>query len=157
MVRILQPGDLAASAFNNNGTANAGGITVRVDPPSTVGAAITAAIGAIPNAADAVRGLTTLAVGSNYPQPTNDTEATTPLYVANALAAAVAALPGDKFLQGLQSYNHATDTMTLLLSDGSTVDVSMAGLLADATATITTGKVVVQANDSSTLGYLLPV
>ena len=157
MVRVLQPGDLNAGSFTNAGTANAGGVTVRTDAPSQVGLAIAAAIAALPNAGDALRGLAQLSVGVNFPQPTNDTEATTPRYVDLAIDAAIAALPGDKFLQGLQSYNPATNIMTLLLSDGTTVPVDLSDLLADAIASITTGKVVVQANDGSTLGYLLPV
>ena len=58
------------------------------------------------------------------------TQATTIATCAN-LTAAIAALPGDKFLQGLQSYNPATNTMTLLMSDGSTVAIDMTALLAD--------------------------
>lgn len=49
-----------------------------------------------------------------------------------AIADAIAALPADKFLQGLQSYNAATNVMTLLMSDGSTVPVDMSNLIADA-------------------------
>lgn len=106
MAIIIQKGDLAATSFSNNNTNNAGGISVRVDPASTVGAAI---------------------------------------------AAAIASLPSDKFLQGLQSYAAATNTLTLRMSDGSTVAVDLTALLADATATITAGKVAVYANDGTTL------
>ena len=52
--------------------------------------------------------------------------------MTTAIQNAVDALPADKFLKGLQSYNPATNTMTLLMSDGSTVDVDMTALLADA-------------------------
>ena len=52
--------------------------------------------------------------------------------MTTAIQTAVDALPADKFLQGLQSYNPATNTMTLLMSDGSTVDIDMTDLLADA-------------------------
>ena len=77
---------------------------------------------------------------------------------AAAIAAAVAALPGDKFLQGLQSYNPATNVLTLLMNDSTTVSVDLTGLLNDAVATITTGKVAVYGNDGTTLlGHLLPV
>ena len=48
------------------------------------------------------------------------------------LAAAIAAIPADKFVQGLQSYNPTTNIMTMLMSDGSTVDIDMTTLLADA-------------------------
>ena len=53
-----------------------------------------------------------------------------------AIQTAVDALPADKFLKGLKSYNPATNTMTLLMSDGSTVDIDMTDLLADAVASI---------------------
>ena len=158
MVNLLQKGDLAASSFSNNNTNAAGGVKVRVDTGSDVAVAIAAAIAALPNAADLVRGLVQLATAANYPQPTNDVDATTPAYVAAAIAAAVAALPGDKYLQGLQSYNPATNALTLLMNDNSTVTVDLTALLNDAITTITTGKVAVYGNDGTTLlGYLLPV
>lgn len=53
----------------------------------------------------------------------------------NAINNAIAALPGDKFLQGLQSYNAGTNVLTLLMNDGSTVAVDMTGLVTDAVAT----------------------
>jgi hypothetical protein len=52
------------------------------------------------------------------------------------LAAAIAALPGDKFLQGLQSYDAPTNTLTLLMNDSSTVSVDLTQLLNDAIASI---------------------
>lgn len=55
-----------------------------------------------------------------------------------AIQTAIDELPADKFLQGLQSYNQATNTMTLLMSDGSTVDIDMTDLLADAVSGGTT-------------------
>lgn len=54
--------------------------------------------------------------------------------MTTAIADAIAALPADKFLQGLQSYNATTNVMTLLMNDGTTVHVHMAGLVADAVA-----------------------
>lgn len=157
-ITIVQKGDLDTTAFSNNNSNNAQGITVRVDAGSTVKSAIDAAIAAIPSAGDATRGLVRLSVAANYPQAGNDTEAVTPAYLAAAVAAAIAALPGDKFLQGLQSYDPATNTMTLVMNDSTTATVDLTGLLNDAVATITTGKVQVFGNDGSTLlGYLLPV
>ena len=50
------------------------------------------------------------------------------------VAAVIDALPGEKYLQGLAGYNATTNILTLSLSDGSTVDVSMAALIADAAA-----------------------
>lgn len=50
------------------------------------------------------------------------------------VAAVIDALPGEKYLQGLAGYNATTNILTLAISDGSTVDVSMAGLIADAVA-----------------------
>ena len=52
--------------------------------------------------------------------------------MTTAIAAAIAGLPADKFLQGLQSYNAATNILALAMSDGSTVNVDMTGLIADA-------------------------
>jgi hypothetical protein len=78
--------------------------------------------------------------------------------VEAAITAAIAAIPADKFLQGLQSYNATTNVLTLLMNDTTTVDVDLSDLIADATAEITTDKVSVFANDGTTLlGYLLPV
>jgi hypothetical protein len=51
-----------------------------------------------------------------------------------AISAAVAAVPGDKYLQGLAGYNATTNVMTLLMSDGSTVSVDMTALVNDAAA-----------------------
>jgi len=153
MVTIIQKGDLAASSFSNDNSNAAGGVKVRVNAGSDVKTAIDAAVTAIPDASDTVRGLVELAVAANHPQATNDTAAATPAYVA----AAIAAIPGDIFLTGLASYDDATNIMTLNMSDGSTVDVDLTGLLNDAVATITTGKVQVLANDGTTvLGHLLP-
>jgi hypothetical protein len=91
---------------------------------------------ALPSGADAIKGLLALAIGANYPTAiNNDTDAATPLFVKKAIAAAIAALPGDKFLQGLQSYNSATDVMTLLMNDGTTVAVDMTALVNDSVAT----------------------
>lgn len=53
-----------------------------------------------------------------------------------AIAAAIAALPGDKYLQGLQSYNAATNVLTLLMNDGTTVPVNLTGLVNDAVASV---------------------
>jgi len=52
------------------------------------------------------------------------------------LADAIAALPADKFLQGLSAYNAATNVLTLAMSDGSTVDVDMTAIVADAVASV---------------------
>ena len=58
--------------------------------------------------------------------------------MTTAIQTAISALPADKFLQGLQSYNPTTNIMTLLMSDGSTVPVDMTGLIADAVASAST-------------------
>lgn len=55
-----------------------------------------------------------------------------------AIAAAIAALPGDRYLQGLQSYDAASNTLTLLMNDGSFVPVDLTGLVNDAVATALT-------------------
>lgn len=89
----------------------------------------------VATATGTVAGVAPLATGPEYPQ-VGDTQATTPDYVAAAINNAVAALPGDKFLQGLQSYNPTTNVMTLLMNDGSTVPVDLTGLMTDAMATI---------------------
>ena len=58
--------------------------------------------------------------------------------MTTAIQTAIDALPADKFLQGLQSYNPTTNTMTLLMSDGSTVAIDMTQLIADAVAGVST-------------------
>lgn len=76
--------------------------------------------------------------------------------VKAAIDAAIAAIPADVYLDSLASYTPATNILTLKLTDNSTVDVDMTGLLADAIATVTSGKVAVYGNDETTLlGYLL--
>jgi len=52
------------------------------------------------------------------------------------LADAIAALPADKYLQGLSSYNAAINMLTLAMSDGSVVTVDMTALVADAVASV---------------------
>ena len=52
--------------------------------------------------------------------------------MTTAIQTAIDALPADKYLQGLKSYNPVSNTMTLLMSDGSTVDIDMTNLVADA-------------------------
>jgi len=56
--------------------------------------------------------------------------------MTTAIADAIAALPADKFLQGLSAYNAATNVLTLAMSDGSTVDVDMTAIVADAVASV---------------------
>ena len=53
-----------------------------------------------------------------------------------AIASAIAALPADKFLQGLAGYDPETNLVTLLMSDGSTVPVDLTGLVNDAVASV---------------------
>jgi hypothetical protein len=55
--------------------------------------------------------------------------------VGQAIAAAIAAVNGDKFLTSLASYNAVTNTMVFNMSDGSTVSVDMALLVNDAVVT----------------------
>lgn len=52
--------------------------------------------------------------------------------VVRALEAQIAASAADKFLIGLNSYNPVSNIMTLNMSDGSTVDIDMTALIADA-------------------------
>jgi hypothetical protein len=47
----------------------------------------------VPVATDTVQGKVALAVGANFPQATNDIDAVTPLYLANAIAAIPAVVP----------------------------------------------------------------
>jgi hypothetical protein len=63
-------------------------------------------VAALPSATDAQRGMVTLALASNYPEPTNDTEAVTPAH----LAAAIAAIPAGA------TASAATDTVAGLVS-----------------------------------------
>lgn len=91
----------------------------------------------IPAASGSMYGLVKLAVAASYPANINDDLlAATPAFVKAAIAAAIAGLPGDKYLQGLQSYDPVNNIMTLLMNDGSTVAVDMTQLLADAIASI---------------------
>jgi len=157
MVQVTKPADFSTADFTVAAAAS-GGVTIKTGLGSSVNAALVAAIAAIPNAGDVIRGLVQLATSGNHPQATNDVDATTPAYVAAAINAALATLPAEKFLAlSVHSYNATTNTLTLTMSDGSTVPVDMTGLIADAVATITTGQVPVNGHDGTLLGYLLPV
>ena len=91
----------------------------------------------LPQATDALFGLTKYATNAMYPAYNgSNTYSATPAFVMAAINDALSALPGDKFLQGLQSYDALTNVMTLLMSDGSTVDVNLTALLNDAIASI---------------------
>lgn len=91
----------------------------------------------LPQATDALFGLTKYATNAMYPAYNgSNTYSATPAFVMAAINDALSALPGDKFLQGLQSYDAMTNVMTLLMSDGSTVDVNLTALLNDAIASI---------------------
>jgi hypothetical protein len=80
---ILQKQDLASASFANDNTNAAGGLAVRTDAGSTVGAAITAAT---PDATTAVKGLVELATAAET--PTLDTaRAVTPEGFTTTLAA----------------------------------------------------------------------
>jgi hypothetical protein len=50
--------------------------------------------------------------------------------------AAIAALPADKYVNGLSGYNATTNVLTLTLSDASTVDINMTALVADAVGSV---------------------
>lgn len=86
----------------------------------------------IVNATGNTRGVVQLATATEGLQPTNDTDPATAAYVN----AAIAAIPAEKFLQGLQSYDANTNVMTLLMNDGSTVSVDLTALLNDAVASV---------------------
>lgn len=76
--------------------------------------------------------------------------------VGDAIEAAINAIPGDVFLQGLGDYDASTNILTLNMSDGSTVDVDLTGLVNDAVTEVTAGAVDVFGNDGTTLlGRLL--
>lgn len=118
-------------------------------------------VATFPLATANIAGLALLATSAQYPVALgSDTLSTTPLFVKTYVEAAIAALPADKFLQGLQSYNPTTNIMTLLMSDGSTVNVDMNALMSDAVAeaiaantyTASHGNVMVGKDVRSTLG-----
>jgi hypothetical protein len=56
--------------------------------------------------------------------------------VKAAIDAAIAAMPTDKYVNGLQSYNETTNVLTLTMSDGTTVGINMTALVADAVASV---------------------
>lgn len=56
--------------------------------------------------------------------------------VKAAIDAAIAAIPADKYVNGLQGYNTTTNVLTLTLSDGSSVDIDMTALVADAVSSV---------------------
>lgn len=64
--------------------------------------------------------------------PLNPTEA---LVSCAHLDAAIAAIPADKYLQGLHAYNQTTNVLTLLMSDGTTVSVDMTDMVNDSVTT----------------------
>lgn len=97
-------------------------------------------------ATEASSGVAQYAGNTAYPALSgSNSYAATPAFVVAAINAAIAALPADKFLQGLQSYDAATNTMRLLMNDGTTVAVDMVGMLNDAIATATASQADVDA------------
>lgn len=152
MVQVIRPTDLNPSSFNVQALAT-NGVTVKASPGTDVGNAIAAAITAIPDASDVLRGLVELAVAANYPQNGNDVDATTPAYVKAAIDAAIAALPGDVYVNGLTAYDAGTNVLTLTLSDGNTVDINLTQLLQDAVATLTAGAIPLQGLNGATFAH----
>lgn len=152
MVQVIRPTDLNPSSFNVQALAT-NGVTVKASPGTDVGSAIAAAITAIPDASDVLRGLVELAVAANYPQNGNDVDATTPAYVKVAIDAAIAALPGDVYVNGLTAYDAGTNVLTLTLSDGNTVDINLTQLLQDAVATLTAGAIPLQGLNGATFAH----
>lgn len=91
----------------------------------------------IPQATNSVFGLIKLATAAMYPSAIgNDLLGTSPAYVDAAIAAAIAALPVDRFVQSMLSYDVTTNIMTLQLSDGSTVPLDFTQVIADAVASV---------------------
>lgn len=72
---------------------------------------------------------------STVTEATTGTDATTAVTPAG-LHAAIAAIPADKYLQGLSGYNATTNVLTLLMNDGSTVAVDLTSLVNDAVASV---------------------
>lgn len=92
MVDFVQKQVLDASSFSNANTNAADAIKVRVDASSVVGAAIANAVASatIADATTTTKGKVALAASADYPQATNDVDATTPAYVTAATSAIVA-------------------------------------------------------------------
>lgn len=85
-----------------------------------------------------VRGNNLAAVDFNFDDPSNQIFVKTNAgsSVKAAIDAAIAAIPADKYVNGLQSYNSTTNVLTLTLSDGSTVGIDMTALVADAVGSV---------------------
>lgn len=85
-----------------------------------------------------VRGNNLASADFNFDDPNNQILVKTGAgsSVKAAIDAAVAALPADKFVDGISAYNATTNVLTLSLSDGSTVDLDMTNLIADAVASV---------------------
>lgn len=79
-------------------------------------------------ATNTLAGKVLLAIAAAYPSPINDTSAVTPAFVKAAIDAAVATLPADKFLQSA-SFNNSTNVLTLTLSTGANITISLSDLL----------------------------
>ncbi len=88
----------------------------------------------IVDAAPAVSGAIKTMPAASYPAAANDTTAATPAYVA----AAIAAIPAEKYLASVGAYNATTNQLTLNMNDGSTVIADLTQLVADAVASVPT-------------------
>jgi hypothetical protein len=87
-----------------------------------------------------------------------DSASTVGIAIATAVSEAVAALPADKYVSGIQSYNAATNIITFALADGTTSTANASALVADAVAEAMAAiNVPLIANDGTTiLGYIKP-
>ena len=149
MTSLVQKGDLNATSFANTNTANAGGISIRVDAASTVGQAIATAVaaGGVGGGAAATTttpGIVKLTNAAPVAAGDTSTTATTPAFVADAIAttAATTAAPGSVKLTNALPVAAGAGNTTAATPDFVAASISAATIGGGAAATTTTPGIV---------------
>lgn len=156
-INLVQREVLDPASFTNANTNAADAVKVRVDAGSVVGNAIATAVGGatIAPASETVQGKIEIATQAETTTGSDDLRAITPLKLKTYVDARVASLPADRYVSSMASYDNATNVATFNLNGGGTTTADFTPIVNDAVASALTGKVAVNNNAGTLIGYLL--